>query len=521
MFFRLWHVNFGLPHSFYADEPEIVEFSIKYAFELKNIVLENNWYKLIPVSYVYGMFPAYLLTIFTLSFSKIANILHYSFDKESIYIYLRIINGLLSMFLIPTVSYLYYKMFKDKVGSVISFFLLAFNWKLIVHAHYVNADIFITILLVFSYLTLFLYQEKNRDTLYTLLTGIFFGLAVGTKITALITLPLYWYIFLRKKDVRGLVAFTFVIFGVFMISNPFSIIFVNDFVFRVYSMLFKEAGLVFDSVNLNPLKYLIGLSWISTFPVFLFFIFGVYKLLKPILTGNISKDTKSRFLIFNIFLLGNVLFYLVFYSIQSRRVDRWLLPILPVVILYASYGISILYRGLSTDLKKKTVILGYRVLGVSLLFFTFCYYMFFPVALLTQFQRNTPKSASYIWMKENVDIQNPTYRTLAYTEEGLDPLNKLPYASVYQFNVYDSKDASLFFPQDPYLYKYVILSSRPMENFKRVPVRERYVEYAKRWESFENVVTNTQDFSLIKTFKLSTPNLIPLSNVYIYENNTF
>jgi len=518
-FLRLWHVDFGLPHSFYADEPEFAELAIKYTFELKDIVTNNNWYKLIPISYVYGTFPSYVLTVFTILFTKIAGLINYAFDKTTLYIFMRSLTGILSLILIPTISFLYYKLFKDKAGALLAFLLVALNWKLIAHAHYVNADIFITVLLSLSFLSLYFYfqneeeQPKNylkRNTLFTLLTGILFGLAVGTKITSLIALPFYWYLFLRKKDFRSFFAFNFLILAVFMFTNPFSIIFASDFVFRIYSMSIKEAGLVFDSVDLNPFKYLIALSWISTLPVFLIGLFGIFSTFR-------LKNFKS-IKPFHIFLLGNFVIYLVFYSIQSRRVDRWLLPILPILIIYASHGFSTLYKFFYSYLSKKNSDILLAKFGLVLVGFSLSYYLYVAWIITTQFQRDTPKSAAYLWMQKNTDIQNPFIKTLAYTEEGLDPLNKLPYADVTQVSVYEGSGASLAFPIDPYLYKYVILSSRPMDNFKRVPVVQKYPDYAKRWVNFEDIVTKSGDFKLIQQFKTTTPNLIPLSEVSIYEN---
>src|SRR3990167_4698419 len=84
MLFRLYHIEFGLPHSFHADEPEITEPAIKYTYEIFNIIRNNDWYKLIPVSFVYGTFPVYYFTVFTMAFSKSLNILNSPFDKTSI-----------------------------------------------------------------------------------------------------------------------------------------------------------------------------------------------------------------------------------------------------------------------------------------------------------------------------------------------------------------------------------------------------------------------------------------------------
>ena len=42
VYLRLHHINFGLPHSFHADEPEIAELAIKYTYEIRDIVKNNN-----------------------------------------------------------------------------------------------------------------------------------------------------------------------------------------------------------------------------------------------------------------------------------------------------------------------------------------------------------------------------------------------------------------------------------------------------------------------------------------------
>ena len=48
-------------------------------------------------------------------------------------------------------------------------------------------------------------------------------------------------------------------------------------------------------------------------------------------------------------------------------------------------------------------------------------------------------------------------------------------------------------------------------------VQKLYPGYAKAWESFENELNNPKVFTLVKSFTLPMPNLIPLSNVYIYK----
>lgn len=491
LFFRFYHLNFGLPHSFYADEPEFAEPAIKYTYEIRNIIREDEFFRLIPISFVYGTFPTYVFTVATMVFSKVNGVLGIVFEKADIYVFLRTLNLLLTFFIVPAGTLLYNKIFKDRFGTLVTLFFLSFNWKFIVMSHYLNADLIMTTAILFSMLFLYLYYEKDSDSLYTFLSAVAFGIALSTKVTAAITLPLFLYVFVAKKDFRGMFAFLFLNFGVFALTNPFSLIFADKQAYRVYEMVTKEAGLVFDSVDTNPFKYLNALTLISTPFVLLASIYGMF------------LSFRKKVSPFHIFLIGHVVIYLTFYSLNLRRVDRWLLPLVPVICLYAAYATSFL--------KEKLSGLNFSILvGVVIVS-----YMYFPFLLLSQFGRNTPKSAAYIWAKENLEYGANKF---AITEEGLDPLNKLPSATVKQFEVYSNESAQYYYPPSPQGYHYIILSSRPMENFKRPEVVAEYPLYASRWKAFEDEILDPTKFKLIKTFVLPKPNLIPLSDVFIYKN---
>lgn len=492
LFFRLYHIEFGLPHSLHADEPEFGEFAVKYTYEIKSIIKNNDWYKLIPLNFVYGTFPIYLFAAATMTFSKVLGALRIGFDKMHIYIFLRSMNALFAMLMIPAGGILYYKLFKDKIGALVAMLLLAANWELVVLAHYLNADIITATLLSISFLTVYLYSEKSSDTLYTLLTGILLGLAIGTKITSAAAIPLYLYIFITKKDLRGLFAFLFVAFGAFAASNPFSLIFADRFAYRILMLFTKENGLVFDSVDSNLFKYILALAYITTPIILAVSLYGKFVVMK-------EKKNYS----FHLFLIGQVLLYVLFYSLGSRRVDRWLLPILPIIMIYASFGIRHLKEGVSKP--------AFAILAL----FTLATYTYFPLHLLSQFQRQTPKSAAYLWMRDNTKAWEGKY---VITEQGLDPMNKLPSATVKQIPVYRNENAQFFYPESPRGYNYIVLSSRPMTNFKRPEVEKIFPEYTRRWQAFENELADTKHYKLIKAFELPKPNLVPLSDVYIYKN---
>jgi hypothetical protein len=106
--FRLHHIEFGLPQSFYADEPELAEPAIKYTYEIRDVLKNNNWYKLIPISYVYGTLPTYVYTMLVMGFSKFNGLLNLPFEKMDVYVFLRSFTALLSLG-IPATAYFLHK----------------------------------------------------------------------------------------------------------------------------------------------------------------------------------------------------------------------------------------------------------------------------------------------------------------------------------------------------------------------------------------------------------------------------
>jgi len=488
---RLYHIDFGLPHSLQADEPELGEFAIKYTYEIKSIIAGRNWYKLIPLNFVYGTFPIYVYTAAMMAFSKALGLLGVAFDRVHIYTYLRVLTALASLTAIPAAAFLYNKLFKDWFGTLVTAMLVALNWQFIVLGHYLNADIIVATLLSLAYITAYLYYSRENDTKYTILTGILLGFAMGTKVTAAISLPLFLYIYASKKDWREMFALLFVIFAAFAVSNPFSLIFANDFAFRVLTLFTKEGGIVFDSVDSNPFKYVLATGYIATPLAAVLAMVGVRMCAPP----------PSRH--FHHFLIGHVLLYLIFFSLGNRRVDRWMLPVLPIMLIYTAYGLA--------QLKEK---LG-RIQFVTAATIIALSYLYFPALLLVQFQRQTPKSAAYLWMRDNLAAAS---NKLVITEQGLDPMNKLPSVNVRKSVVYSSENAQLVYPESPVGYNYIAVSSRPMANFKRPEIQKAYPEYVKRWQAFESELMDPSKYELVKAFELPKPNLIPLSDVYIYKN---
>ncbi len=488
MLLRLYKIDFGLPQNFMADEPEFAELAIRYTYEIKSIIAHNDFYKLIPISYVYGTFPTYLFTAVTMLFSKSANILGIAFDKTTLYIMLRIVNATLASLIIPLTYFIAKDLFNRRAG-ILATLTVALNWKLIAHAHYINADTMITLLILGTICLLIRFFKEKDKTGYLYAAALLFGFAVGTKVTVLISLPALFYLFIAKKAPRELLGFCFIAAGAFMISNPFSFIFIQDFLLRIMAFQSKEAGLVFDSIDQNTFKYLSALEYILTLPALIIALYGVLSTVR----AGVTKT--------HVFLFINIATYLVFFSLGERRVDRWLLPLIPLFAIYMGYGIS-------TAVKKKPLS-GYALAIILVLA-----HLIPTVALTEQYQESTPKGQAYYWLQQKMKITDTVF---AVTEEGLDPLNKLNNSHVLQLNVYESEGAQYVYPPNPRCFDYVVLASKPLKSIQQNVVKMKFPFYAEKWSKFTNTVTNEKEFALQKEFVLSKPNYIELSDVFIYK----
>jgi predicted AlkP superfamily phosphohydrolase/phosphomutase len=97
-------------------------------------------------------------------------------------------------------------------------------------------------------------------------------------------------------------------------------------------------------------------------------------------------------------------------------------------------------------------------------------------------------------------------------------MNKLPNAKVKKVEVYPNQNAQLYYPINPEYFDYIIISSRPLEYYKKTIIQKNFPLYSAKWSDFENKLQDTKYYELIKEYVLPKPNLIPLSDVYIYKN---
>ena len=439
-------------------------------------------------NFVYGTFPIYLLTLLKVVGDMFIQLTKLG-DSMSQHLVLRLFTSFIASF-IPVITFiLSFKLFKNFKAAVFAGVLTALNWSLIYYAHFLNQDIFVTLTFLLCVVFLTMSLESTKKISLLILSGIFFGFAIGTKITVVTLVPLFLIYFLKHKQWRSGVIFTGAALLAFCLSNPFSILNLQDFINRLLVMREREAGIVFTSVDLGLFKYLYALSYLLTPEIFILGLFGFYRIFKT------PGDKRIHFLI-----LSSICLTVLFFTSTPRRADRWMVFLIPYLIIYSTYFIVSLN-------KYWTRFLILIALMASLTY---------SGSLVHQLSLEKPRAKAFREMKEITTTQD--VNTLVYTEEGSDLFMQLDGAHVILFEVYESQHAQRSLPVSPKDYDYIVLSTKAMATFKKPYIVKRYPEYAKRWSNFETSVAHSDQFKLVRSYKTTKLNLLNIAEINIYKN---
>lgn len=188
----------------------------------------------------------------------------------------------------------------------------------------------------FSAFIVFLLWEKYEKTKYLVFSGLLFALAILTKVTALVLLPLFLYLLVRKRSCFDFkkVAFTITIFFVTTFLFIF-VLFPALWVAPLYtiSKIWNGiAGGVYEDVRTLPLS--------SGFSYFYYLFVLFYKSLPTTFILSLPalfyslKNYKSRKI--SLYLL----IYLLVLSVSSKKIDRYVISIFPPLLLLISIYLS-------------------------------------------------------------------------------------------------------------------------------------------------------------------------------------
>lgn len=484
---RFLYLDYGLPYIQQADEVELVEYPLNYAVNIKKI-FHGDYEFFKPFSFVYGTFPAYLNTLLLVPFLKFTSFFELSQDRYFIYLYLRVIYALFSIFSCLGVYFVAKELTKDRFIPLLASLLVSLNYTFLWLSKYLNNDsliVLFTIWFVYFYLKF----SKSLENKFLYLSIFFIALGISTKITFIIVLLYPVIDLVLKKKFKEIIFSSLLILFVYLVTNPFTFIFPQEFFNRVLEMRIKENGIVVDSFNTSPFKYLnsvyLNLGLLIT-------IFGFYKIYLDFVNKKIDVTTITAIV------------FILFFSISQRLVDRWVVPIYFILIINS---LLIIYE-LKGKLLQKLILLT--------LFLVFAN-KFIGVNL--ELSENAPMRNSYLFFKDKYFL--PEKRIYIVTEKGLNPYFDLGKKGMGYFQapvvLYESEGAFKSFPDNPKNYDFIIFSTKVRDYYLNPYIQKINPQYSNKWETFYLELTNSNNFEIVGFFGSNNPSLINKENILIFR----
>ncbi len=433
LYTRFVNLGWGLPYPMHPDERNMANAVQQLHCEFSIIKECFN-----PHFFAYGQFPLYLGYIGAW-IMKVEAVLS-----------LRVISAIASVVTVLILYKIILLLPPKKVRSyklhVASFLVIVFSPVLIQFAHFGTTESLLILLysLVVYYSLLFI-QKKILDIKYLILTSIFVGLALATKVSSLLYLAVpLWYV--GKKSLRRGLIFIFLTTCIFILFSPHNIISFNEFINSLkyesdvavgrllvfYTRQFSDTvPILFQLTKIFPY----ALGW----PLFLLGGLGFLGV-----SWKKKEYNLLRFAFIVVFLPNAFMF---------AKWTRFMAPTFPMLIIFA-------------------ILLLSKIRLTHIIFYIICFIVLLPgIAYLSIYQHRDVRFQASEWMYNNIPAQSTI---LSETANVVDiPLNNNKY-SLISFNFYDLDQDLVLQKQLKYHLQnsdYIIVPSRRI--FKNHP-KETY-----------------------------------------------
>lgn len=398
-YFRTFNVNWDNNFYFHPDERAIAMFTTPLKFPVGLSEFLSIQSPLNPHFFAYGSLPLYLLKVLGEAFSFINPLYN---EYGGIHIIGRLISATLDTSTV-FVIYLIGTIIANKRSGAVASLLYACSVFPIQLSHFYAVDSMLTFFMTTTIYIILKYIGKAnlRNAIFI---GLFFGLALATKISSAIIFIGIIYSFLinyfsNKKIKAGIIRFIvliFATFSVFVITQPYTVIDSKNFIeqTRLQSQMSNNAFLFpYTLQYVNKIPYLHELKNIilwgqGPFISLLCFSGIIVTIIK---LKKIAK-LKRKMYIFLLLYIG--LYFLVF----GKFAVGWMRYMLPIYPILALFGGAIVDRLLESHIDKK-----YSRIFKNLIAFTFfMIVIFYPLSFLSIYTKPNTRLVASQWILQNI-----------------------------------------------------------------------------------------------------------------------
>ena len=442
-YLRTFNINWDNGYYFHPDERALIMTSLPVQFpsNFSDILLPKS--SLNPHFFAYGSLPIYLLKIFAEIFGIINPIL-------KVYGGIHIVGRLISAsFDAATVFVIYLicaKLFSKKVG-VLSSLLYSFSVLPIQLSHFFAVDTILTFFMITTIYRLIIFIEKPTVK-HSILAGVFFGLSLSTKVSALILIPIIIISFILSllhknkkskqklsKNIEDIV--TFVLFSIitFFLTQPYAVIDFREFVQQTSTQA---------QMSNNAFIFPYTLQYVGKIPylyeiknIFLWGLGPIIALLS--IFGIVFMTIKHSRKMLTILPVIYLLIYFFIFGKFAVGFIRYMLPVYPILTIFGGWFLSeIVIKNI-----PKKYIKNYFVNKLAILLFVLIISIY-PISFLSIYLHPNTRIQASEWINKNIpqgskiaiehwDDSLPVYGMQNYTQLTLplyDPDTKEKWKSI-------------------------------------------------------------------------------------------
>lgn len=285
-----------------------------------SLMLVNSFFRQIFYTYQYSALDS------KINIMSPDNFVYLNFFSKLANIFVLFLCLLLQAFLIK-------KLWRMKV-SLLYFFFLACEPYFIGINRWFHLTSF-EVVFSFTAILLILYWNKFASNIHLYLSALFLTLAVLTKVTTLILIPIFFFIlfknYLQNKDIRFFLRFI----GVFVITL---FLFFPALWVTPIQTLGKILGSIFHAVSEDPRKFQLN-YYTNLFYYPLILLLKLSPLTIVLFSLALLNFKKIQNYEFNILLFVGI-FYLLFLSLSDQKIDRYSMVFFQPIILISAIFVA-------------------------------------------------------------------------------------------------------------------------------------------------------------------------------------